>query len=144
MILAKEYTSDKEIDIIYYFNNLHDICASLLLYDEKQVLKTIKDIYETDKHKKQLLITNFFFPSLTSQPVLKYKLEDLSSTSKSLKKCKKQVKGCSGALYKKFKTKQQAQKYIDEQKIKGDDLLNIWTDSYFKKNGKTDAIASIE
>ncbi|CAG8721142.1 7965_t:CDS:2, partial [Dentiscutata heterogama] len=59
------------------------------------------------------------------------------------KDCEKQVKGCSGALYKKFETKQQAQKYIDEQKIEGDNLLNIWTDVYCKKNIKTDTIAII-
>ncbi|CAG8606522.1 13568_t:CDS:2 [Gigaspora margarita] len=56
----RRFTSDKKLDIVYYFNSLQDICASLLGCDEKQAFAIIKKIYEIDGRSKQSLITDFF------------------------------------------------------------------------------------
>ena len=79
MCLVKEYTPDKVIDIMYYFNSLADICASLLSCDTKQALEMIKEIYNADKNKKQLLLTNYFSSSLSENK--KHPLDPSSSTS---------------------------------------------------------------
>ncbi|CAG8507477.1 7692_t:CDS:2, partial [Racocetra persica] len=65
----------------------------------------------------------------------------------SYKECEKYVKGISGALYRSFYTKIEAQKFIDQQNI--DDfkdviVLNVWTEGYCKRNGLSDAIGGIE
>ncbi|CAG8771423.1 13303_t:CDS:2 [Dentiscutata erythropus] len=51
----------------------------------------------------------------------------------SWEKCQEQVNGCSGALFKKFYTRQQAENYIKIDNF-DDDVLNIWTDKYPKIN----------
>ncbi|CAG8791320.1 11177_t:CDS:1, partial [Gigaspora rosea] len=61
----------------------------------------------------------------------------------SWEECKKQINKYPGALYKKFYTKQQAFKYIEEENVDETDKVIIYTDGYCKKNGTDDAKASI-
>ncbi|CAG8543738.1 8599_t:CDS:2, partial [Racocetra persica] len=58
------------------------------------------------------------------------------------KECKKQTDQYPDALYKKFYTKQQAQEYIDEEKINENRKIKIYTDGYCKKNRTKEAIAT--
>lgn len=61
--------------------------------------------------------------------------------------CKLQVIGFKGAIYKKFKTKQEAQNFIKENTIQSIDDNNIdyylYTDGACSNNGSKDAIAGI-
>ena len=61
----------------------------------------------------------------------------------SWEECKKQINKYPGALYKKFYTKQQAFKYIEEENVDETDKVIIYTDGYCKKNGTDDTEASI-
>ena len=61
----------------------------------------------------------------------------------SWEECKDQIYRYSGALFKSFETRQQAEKYINSPVINENNKIEVWIDGYCRNNGKPEAIASI-